>query len=84
MRDTVNLIREGIPAVGLVHQPFEKLAELQLRALQAPGTPLLIYPQDLPSEDPPEAVLQKAREVAERVADLILALGKATKVYADA
>lgn len=76
MRDTVNVIREGIPAVALVHHPFELLANLQLKAIQAPGTPLLIYPQDLPSEDAPETVRNKAREVAERVAELIVGLGK--------
>ena len=70
------MVRQGVPAVGLVHQPFEKLAYLQLKALQAPNTPLLIYPQDLPSEDAPELVQKKAQEVAERVAELILRAGK--------
>lgn len=82
MRDTANLVRLGVPAVGLVHHPFEKLACLQLRAIQAPDTPLLIYPQDLPSEDAPEAVQKKAREIAERVADLILDAGKQRMVPA--
>lgn len=76
MRDTVNVIRQGVPAVGLVHEPFRKLAGLQVQALQLPETPILIYPQDLPSEDPPAHVLKKAHEVTEHVTGFILAVGK--------
>ena len=72
MRDTVNMIREGVPSVGLVHEPFRKLAGLQIEALQMPDTPILIYPQDLPSEDPPEHVLKKAHEVTDQVTSYIL------------
>ncbi len=76
MRDTVNLIRQGVPAVGFVHHPFEKLAYLQLKALQAPNTPLLIYPQDLPSEDALEMMVKKAQVQAARAAEIVLGLGK--------
>ncbi len=76
MRDTVNVMRQGVPSVGLVHEPFRTLAGLQLQALQLPETPILIYPQDLPSEDPPEHVLKKAHEVADQVAGYILGVGK--------
>lgn len=76
MRDTVNVMRQGVPAVGLVHEPFRTLAGLQLQALQLPETPILIYPQDLPSEDPPAHVLKKAQEVAELVTGHVLGVGK--------
>ena len=70
------MMRLGDPSVGLVHEPFRKLAGLQVEALQLPETPVLIYPQDLPSEDPPEHVLKKAQEVAEQVTGYILGIGK--------
>ncbi len=69
-------MRQGVPAVGLVHEPFRTLAGLQLQALQLPETPILIYPQDLPSEDPPEHVLKKAQEVAELVTGYVVGVGK--------
>ena len=76
MRDTVNMVRQGIPAVGLVHEPFEKLARLQVAQLGMPDAPLLIYPQDLPSKDAPELVQKKATEVAARVVGIVLAQQK--------
>ena len=72
MRDTVNMIRQGVPSIGLVHQPFEKLARMQAVQLGMPDVPMLIYPQDLPSSDPPEAVRQKAQEVTARLVDMVL------------
>ena len=72
MRDTVNMVQQGVPAVGLVHQPFEKLARMQAVQLGMPDAPLLIYPQDLPSKDPAELVQKKAKEVAERVSNILL------------
>ncbi len=71
MRDTVNFIRQGIPSVGLVHHHFEKLARMQSVQLGMPDAPILIYPQDLPSVDLPERVLEKAREVVGRSADIL-------------
>lgn len=76
MRDTVNMVRQGIPAVGLIHEPFEKLARMQVIQLGMPDAPLLIYPQDLPSKDAPELVQKKALEVAERVMDILLSQHK--------
>jgi hypothetical protein len=76
VRDTVNMVRQGIPAVGLVHEPFEKLARMQVVQLGMPDAPLLIYPQDLPSKDPPELVQQRAREVAERAMEMLLSQQK--------
>ena len=70
------MMRLGVPSVGLVHEPFRKLAGMQVEALQLPETPVLIYPQDLPSEDLPEHVLKKAQEVAEQVSGYILGVGK--------
>ena len=66
------MVRQGIPAVGLVHAPFEKLARMQVVQLGMPDAPILIYAQDLPSKDPPELVQEKAQEVAGRVIDMLL------------
>ena len=72
MRDTVLMERQGIPSVGLVNGPFEKIARLQVRQLGMPDAPLLIYPQDQPSQDPPEVVAAKAERVARTFPQLIL------------
>ena len=72
MRDTVNMVQQGVPAIGLVHKPFEKLAKMQAVQLGMPDAPLLIYPQDLPSKDSPELVQKKAEEIAERVIGMLL------------
>jgi hypothetical protein len=66
------MVQQGVPAVGLVHKPFEKLARMQAIQLGMPDAPLLIYPQDLPSQDPADLVQKKAEEVAERVVDMLL------------
>ena len=79
MRDTVNMVQQGVPAVGLVHEPFEKLARMQAIQLGMPDAPLLIYPQDLPSQDPAELVQRKAEELAERVIDILLSQHGETK-----
>ena len=52
MRDTVNVIREGVPAVGLVHDVFRNLARMAVRQVGMPDAPILIYPRDLVSERP--------------------------------
>jgi hypothetical protein len=70
------MMREGVPSVALVHEPFRTLAGLQLQALQLPETPVLIYAQDLPSEDPPDHVAKKAREVADLITDFIVGVGR--------
>lgn len=72
MRDTVNMVREGVPCVGLVHEPFQKLARMQVVQLRMPDAPVLIYPQDLPSKDPPELVREKAEAVADRIVEFVL------------
>ncbi len=53
---------------------------MQCAQLGMPDAPILIYQQDLPSADPPEHVLEKAREVVARSADILRqAQAKATK-----
>ena len=76
MRDTVNVIREGVPAVGLVHDPFAALARMAVRQVGMPDAPLLIYPRDLVAEESPEQLADKAREVAERASGMLLKVGK--------
>lgn len=76
MRDTVNMVRQGVPSIGLVHEPFEKLARMQAVQLGMPDAPILIYPQDLPSSDSPKLVQQRAEEVAVRVIDIVLSQRK--------
>ena len=72
MRDTVNMVQQGVPTVGLIHHPFEKLAKMQATQLGMPDAPILIYPQDLPSKDPAEVVQKKAEEVAQRAVEILL------------
>ena len=76
MRDTVNMVRQGVPSIGLVHEPFEKLARMQAVQLGMPDAPILIYPQDLPSSDSPEVVQQRAQAVALHVIDIVLSQRK--------
>ncbi len=76
MRDTVNVIRQGVPAVGLVHEPFAMLARLQVSQVGMPDAPVLIYARDLPEQEPPDLLERKAREVADRAAVFLLAVGR--------
>jgi hypothetical protein len=76
VRDTVNMLREGIPAVALVHEPFRRLAHMAAGQVGMPDAPLLIYPRDLVAEETPEDLQAKAREVAEEGAKMILTVGK--------
>jgi hypothetical protein len=66
------MVQQGIPAVGLVHKPFEKLARRQAVQLGMPDAPLLIYDQDLPSKDPADLVRRKAESVTERVTEMLI------------
>ncbi len=76
MRDTVNVIREGVPAVALVHEPFATLARLQIAQVGMPDAPLLIYARDLPEQEPRQVLEKKAEDVAGRAAVFLLALGR--------
>ena len=75
MRDTVNVLRRGTPAVGHVHEPFERLARAQAAQLGMPRLALLIYPQDLPGTDGGVVVEARARDVAARAAALLRETG---------
>jgi hypothetical protein len=75
VRDTVNVLREGVPAVALVHEPFRRLAHMAAAQVGMPDAPLLIYPRDLVSEETPEQLEAKAREVAEEAVELLLEVG---------
>lgn len=74
MRDTVNVIRAGVPAVALVHEPFAMLARLQVAQVGMPDAPLLLYARDLPDQEPPDLLKRKAEEVAERAAGFLLSV----------
>lgn len=68
------MIREGVPAVALVHEPFARLAKMQVERVGLEATPLLIYPRDLPDRESEEVLDRKAREVAAEAAELIIAM----------
>jgi hypothetical protein len=76
VRDTVNVLRAGVPAVGLVHEPFRRLARMAVNQVGMPDAPLLIYPRDLVSEETPAQLELKASEVALEAAKLLLAVGR--------
>ena len=73
------MVQQGVPAIGLIHKPFEKLAQMQAVQLGMPDAPLLIYSQDLPSKDSPDLVQKKAEEIAERVIGMLLSQTGETK-----
>jgi hypothetical protein len=70
------MLREGVPAVALVHEPFRRLAHMAAGQVGMPNAPLLIYPRDLVAEETPEDLESKAREVAEEGAKMVLTVGK--------
>jgi hypothetical protein len=76
VRDTVNILREGVPAVALVHEPFRRLARMAAGQVGMPEAPLLIYPRDLVAEESPEQLDDKARDVAAEAAKMVLSVGK--------
>jgi hypothetical protein len=73
------MVQQGIPAVGLIHKPFEKLARMQAVQLGMPDAPLLIYSQDLPSKDPADFVLKKAQDVSEQVVEMLISQSSGAK-----
>jgi hypothetical protein len=76
VRDTVNILREGVPAVALVHEPFRRLAQMAARQVGMPGAALLIYPRDLVAEESPEQLDAKAREVAAEAVQMVLGVAR--------
>jgi len=73
VRDTVNMVKLGVPSVVFVHEPFEKLARAQMRQLGIEDSKpfVIVYPVDRPSADSPEAVRKKATEQLRRISDLL-------------
>ena len=73
MRDTVNMVKLGIPSVVFVHEPFERLARAQMRQLGIEDSKpfVIVYPVDRPSADSPETVRKKATEQLRRIPDLL-------------
>jgi hypothetical protein len=72
VRDTVNVLREGVPAVALVHEPFRRLAHMAAAQVGMPNAPLLIYPRDLVADETEEDLEAKARGVADEAMQLLL------------
>ena len=71
MRDAFQAWKEGIPAVVLVHEPFATLAHAQCQALGAKDPTTLVYKQDAPARESEEESTAKAREVAQRMVELL-------------
>lgn len=76
MRDTVNMLREGVPAVALVHEPFRRLAHMAAGQVGMANAPLLIYARDLVSEETPEDLERKAADVAASAIKMLLGVGR--------
>jgi hypothetical protein len=76
VRDTVNMLRLGVPAVALVHEPFRRLAHMAAAQVGMPDAPLLIYPRDLVAEESPEDLEAKAREVTQLAVSLLMGVGR--------
>ena len=56
MRDTVNLAQQGIPVIGLIHEPFEKLARM---AETLPGFEMLSWFGLLAPAGTPPAIVNR-------------------------
>ena len=64
-----------MPAVVLVHEPFEKLAQTQCQSLGAKDPLILVYKQDAPALESDKQSEDKARGVAAEVLRLLTAQG---------
>jgi hypothetical protein len=62
-----------MPAVVLVHEPFEKLARTQCVTLGAKDPLILVYKQDAPALESNEQSAEKARSVAAEVLRMLTA-----------
>lgn len=78
VRDTVNIVRLGVPSVSIVHEPFRLLASMAVKQVGLPDAPVLIYPRDYVSLETEEDLISKAHEVIERATPMLLAVGKTT------
>ena len=73
MRDAHAAWKQGMPAVVLVHEPFEKLARTQCQTLGAKDPLILVYKQDAPALETDEQSQEKARAVAGEILRLLTA-----------
>jgi hypothetical protein len=73
VRDAVQAWKVGLPAVVLVHEPFATLAKTQCQVLGAKDPTILVYKQDAPALESDEDSAAKARDVAERIVELLSA-----------
>jgi hypothetical protein len=62
-----------MPAVVLVHEPFEKLAKAQCQSLGARDPVILVYQQDAPALESEAQSSAKAKAVAADVLRLLSA-----------
>ena len=62
-----------MPAVVLVHEPFEKLAKAQCQSLGARDPVILVYKQDAPALESERESQEKASRVAAEVLRLLSA-----------
>ena len=60
-----------MPAVVLVHEPFEKLAQAQCLTLGAKDPLILVYKQDAPALESEQETSEKAKAVAGEVVRLL-------------
>ena len=70
------MLREGVPAVALVHEPFRRLAHMAAAQVGMPEAPLLIYPRDLVAEESGKELEAKAREVTQQAVSLLMQVGR--------
>ena len=60
-----------MPAVVLVHEPFEKLAQTQCMTLGAKDPLILVYKQDAPALESDQETNDKAQRVAKQVLQIL-------------
>ena len=60
-----------MPAVVLVHEPFEKLAQTQCLTLGAKDPLILVYKQDAPALESDQETNDKAQAVARQVLQIL-------------
>jgi hypothetical protein len=70
------MLKQGVPAVVLVHAHFARLAQSLFRQLGVDQDPALLivgYPADRPSSETPEELHDKAVAVIDRLAGMLTA-----------
>lgn len=71
MSDGIVLMELGQPVVVIVQSVFEQAARTQATLLGGPGLPVCAYAAPVPGEAP-DADAVRARDIAERVAALLV------------